>query len=171
MRSQNPDVNIFHYGSGDGLRDFVAAGGHTQDLVKEDLDKGKLAPTFLMTCFLAERLIKEIKGDEHMIFDGFPRTRRQARILDDALHFYRRENPVVVNIDLDAEESIARLRDRGRGDDLSEESLRKKMEWYDRQVLPMLGWYKEKPYYRVLDIDGSGSMESIAEDIAGKLNL
>jgi adenylate kinase len=166
----NPNRNIVHFEMGKNLREFAAQGGYTPDLVKKVLADGTLVAYFLSEALFSNYLVEHLRGDEHLLIDGFPRQAAQVAALDSAMQFYGREPVTLVCINISDEEAVARLLGRGRSDD-TEESIRKRLAWSRAETLPGIEWFRTNPRYRVVDIDGSGSIEETHQVILSKLNL
>jgi len=111
-----------------------------------------------------------MKGNEHLITDGFPRTEDQAHVLDSAMRFYERKQPTVLHITLSEGEAMKRLTKRGRSDD-TEAGIRERLQWNREQAMPLNDWFKKNSLYRFLEIDGDRSVEDIHADILNKLGL
>ncbi len=77
-------TNYIHVSTGDMLRVAVKAGKPVGLEAKSYMEKGELVPDDVIMRIVTERL-KEEKGDAHFMFDGFPRTTEQARLLDQVL--------------------------------------------------------------------------------------
>jgi adenylate kinase family enzyme len=112
--------------------------------------------------------MEHIHGNDNIIFDGVPRRKEEAKILQSAIKFYDWYKPVVINIDVSEEECIRRMVERKRADD-NVENFKKKMEWYKMEVEPMIEWYKESNLYTYCHVDGNRSVEEISEHIGNFL--
>lgn len=117
----------------------------------------------------AEVMIRDVRGDEHIIMDGTPRRLREAMVLDSALSFFKRENPVVVNINVSNEWAKKRLSGRGRSDDVDETEVDKRLAWFESEVAPALDWFRTNSHYRVLEINGEQTVEEVHGEIVNKV--
>ena len=52
------------------------------------LDTGMLQPDFLTYVLWGEAMLDQLDSKSHLLIDGFPRTVKQADVLDDALDFF-----------------------------------------------------------------------------------
>ena len=111
-----------------------------------------------------------MKGNEHLIADGFPRTEDQTYALDSAMQFYNRVQPTVLYVSISDEEALKRLTKRGRGDD-TEDGIRKRLQWNREQSLPLNDWFKNNSMYRFIEVDGERPIEDIHKDILNKLGI
>lgn len=155
---------VLYFSAGKQLRAFVEEKSYTADLNRSIIEKGGLLPTFLSVHVFADQLMREMKGDEHLLIDGFPRTEDQVLILDSALRFYKREQPVVLYVNISDDEAVARLLKRGRADD-TEEGIRARLAWTRENMGPILEWFRKNSAYRVVEIDGERPIEAVHTDI------
>ncbi len=163
-------VPIVRFAAGTTLRPFSEGDSFTSSLVKPIIAAGQLVPLFVTSGLFAQYLMEHMKGNEHLIIDGFPRMEDQIPDLDSAFHFYKREKPVVIHINISDEVSMERLLQRGRNDD-TPEAIRERLRWTSEQIEPVLSWFKSQPYYQLVEIDGNRTKEEIHFDILDKLGL
>ncbi len=160
----DPERGVLYFSAGKQLRAFVEGKSYTADLNRSIIEQGGLLPTFLSVHVFSEQLMKEMKGNEHLIIDGFPRTEDQVPILDSALRFYKRPKASVVFINISDAEAVKRLVKRGRADD-TEAGIRQRLSWTREHIQPILGWFRANPHYQVLEINGEQSVEAVHSDI------
>ena len=77
-------TDYIHVSTGDMLRAAVKAGRPVGLEAKAFMEKGELVPDNVIMKIVTERL-EEGKANARYMFDGFPRTTEQARMLDDVL--------------------------------------------------------------------------------------
>jgi len=77
-------TDYIHVSTGDMLRAAIKAGRKTGLEAKSYMEKGELVPDDLIMRIVGERLAQGKPSDQYM-FDGFPRTSEQARLLDETL--------------------------------------------------------------------------------------
>jgi len=186
--------------TGDMLRAAVKADTPLGIAAKEVMDAGRLVSDDIIIRLVKERLT-ESDCRNGCLFDGFPRTIPQAEAMRDSgvdLDF-------VVEIEVDKNEIIQRLSGRrvhpasGRNyhlkfnppriagkddltgeplvqrDDDREETVRKRLEVYQQQTRPLVGYYSKwaaqgdarAPKYR--KISGVGSVADIRERVFAAL--
>jgi adenylate kinase len=78
------NIAYIHVSTGDMLRAAVKAGSPVGLQAKTFMDKGELVPDEVIVN-LVQELLDAGSGDAKYMFDGFPRTPNQARLLDKAL--------------------------------------------------------------------------------------
>lgn len=77
-------TDYVHVSTGDMLRAAVKAGKPVGLEARSYMEKGELVPDAVIMRIVTERL-EEGRADEKYMFDGFPRTTEQARLLDEVL--------------------------------------------------------------------------------------
>ncbi len=161
---------VFHFATGSAFRRLIEGEGYTQDLVRETLNHGTLQPLFLSVWLWADAFVRTLKGTEHLLIDGFPRTTPQAQVLDSALVFYKRKQPTVIALALSEEEAMKRLMGRARTDDTSA-AIGKRLAWYREYGLPVVEYYRSRKEYTVIDVNAEQPIEKVHEDIVQVLGL
>jgi len=89
-------LGIPHIATGDLLREELAQSGPSATELASIVNQGKLVPDEIIVNLLSRRLEKSaLKGESGFILDGFPRTTRQAEILEQVT-----EIDLVINLKL-----------------------------------------------------------------------
>ena len=157
---------IHHVSTGEVIRGEIARGTELGKRMESYIREGKLAPDeiviYMIANYVAEH--KEAKG---CIFDGFPRTTRQAEEFDRILAGHGLKVDLMVDIHVPEEELVKRIllrgKDSGRADDASEEVIRGRIEVYRRQTQVVADFYAKQDKYA--DVDGVGSMDEVFDRI------
>lgn len=170
LKKKTPEIDVLYVQTGQEFRDFIVKPTVTAQKSKEIYDAGGLQPEFLTVNMWVRPLIDKYKGNQHIIFDGTPRKFHEAGVLHSCFDFYGFGKPWVINIEISEEESLKRLLARKRFDD-TESDIRKRLSWYETDVVPTLGYYDGNPAYNFLKIFGERSIEAIHDDIVKKLGL
>ncbi|PIR93497.1 adenylate kinase [Candidatus Falkowbacteria bacterium CG10_big_fil_rev_8_21_14_0_10_43_10] len=183
-------LNIPHISMGDLFRMAIESGTELGRKVKEVINQGDLAPDGTAFNLLKER-VSNIDCANGFILDGFPRTLKQAGLLDEYI-----EVDKVVVIDISNKESIKRLASRRhclscgsiynlytvpkpkedemcdrchkklyQRDDDKEEAVAERLKKYHEETEPLIDYYKNKGKNKVAEINGEQSIEKVAEDI------
>lgn len=158
--------NLKHLSTGDMLRTAIAAKTPVGIEAKKRIDAGQLVPDDVVVAIIEHELDqnKDVRG---FIFDGFPRTIKQAAKLDDML--YKRGSPIVLMLSLEVpdDELVERLLNRGkssnRSDDQEESVIRNRIEVYHNTTQPIIEYYREQNKY--CGIDGVGTIDQITKRI------
>jgi adenylate kinase len=154
-------AGIPHLSTGDMLRKAVAEGTPVGRQVKPIIDAGKLIPDDVMWSVVAERLERPDCGSGFLL-DGFPRTVAQATTLDAKLSADRSPLTCAISLDVPESELVKRMLARGRADD-TPETVRTRLQVYDRQTAPLKDWFKGRGLLR--EIDGTGSPDEVYERV------
>ncbi|XP_030548766.1 probable adenylate kinase 6, chloroplastic [Rhodamnia argentea] len=97
-------IGVPHIATGDLVRDELASSGPLSSQLAEIVNQGKLVSDEIIIDLLAKRLeAGEAKGETGFILDGFPRTVRQAEILEGVTDI-----DLVVNLKLREEALLAK---------------------------------------------------------------
>ncbi len=161
---------VLYVEAGAEFRKFMQNGSYSSEKTKEIQNQGGLQPSFLSIWMWSDILVKNMKGDEHVVFDGTPRRMSEAKVLESALKFYGHEKPKVVFINVGSEWAKNRLIERGRADD-NAESISKRMDWYEKDVTGAIEYMKGNPYYEYLEINGEQTIEEVHTEICKALAL
>ena len=100
-----------HVSTGDMLRAAVKAGKPVGLEAKSYMEKGELVPDSVIMRIVTER-IEEGSPDDKYMFDGFPRTTEQARMLDEVLTSHGGRVDKVFLLDVARETLVDRLAGR-----------------------------------------------------------
>jgi len=182
--------------TGDILRKAVADGMPLGRDAKVFMAKGELVPDNIVLGLVHARLKKEDCRQGYII-DGFPRNEAQAVALDKMLSAIGAPLTVAVSIDVDNNELIKRMTGRrtckscgqlynvyflppkkegvcdkcGGGffqrDDDKEETIKKRLDVYEAQKIPLIEYYTKKGILK--SITGTGSVYDIFKNVCAAL--
>ncbi|OHA82818.1 MAG: hypothetical protein A2408_01785 [Candidatus Yonathbacteria bacterium RIFOXYC1_FULL_52_10] len=158
------DKEVLYMETGARLRDFTLGDGLSNKLTKEVMEHGKLMPEFLPVWIWSDFLLKQYTGNEHLILDGVSRRIHEASILTSAFKFYGVKNPHIVYLNTSRQFSYDLMKARGRKDD-TDEYINSRLDWFEKEVLPVIEHFRSDPYYTFLDINGERSIEEVHQDI------
>jgi adenylate kinase len=105
------DFDLPYYATGDILRGAVEEESELGRKAKEYLDRGDLVPDEVINEVVTDRIDSSEAADGFLL-DGFPRTMRQAELLEQALDERGRRLTAVLLIEAPDEEVIRRLSGR-----------------------------------------------------------
>ena len=121
---------------------------------KKYMEEGNLVPDKVVID-MVEVKIKENLNSNGFIFDGFPRTVKQAEALDVMLKAKKLEINRLISLEVKDEELISRIKKRslvsGRVDDQSEDKINNRISVYKKETLPVLNHYKNQSKYYPID--------------------
>ena len=162
---------VFHMEAGDRFREFISHNTYSSNLAKEMTNSGELLPSFLAVWAWTTELITGVKENQILMIDRTPRQLDEAIILDEALKFYGRNKVKVVVIDVSREWSIERMKERKRADDRTFESRKKRLDWFEADVVKVLDYFEESPDYEVIKVNGEQSIKKVHDEILEKLKI
>ena len=154
--------SLYHISTGDLFRKNISNKTNLGIEAKSYLDNGDLVPDSVTIKMLENEVLqnKKVKG---YIFDGFPRTLAQAKSLDTFLNSINLKINATIALDVDENELITRLLDRGkttnRSDDQDLEKIQNRFNEYNNKTSILIDFYdKQGKFYSV---DGKGSVDDI----------
>lgn len=165
----DPKAEIFYLETGARFREFIEKNTYSSNLSKKVYDLDHRQPDFLAVWNWAHLFVDSLKGTEHLIIDGTPRSVAEAYMLDSALDFYNRKNPYIVHIDVSKEWSRKHLLSRGRVDDANLLRIDKRLAWFDSDVVPAIEYYRKRTDYHFIEVNGEQSIEDVHKDIVKQL--
>ena len=166
----DPERPMLSVQTGAEFREFIKGDSTTQKLSHAAYTADILQPEFLSVYMWINVLIREYKNGEHLMFDGTPRRRHEAGVLDSIFDFYGIEKPIVINVDVGAEWATTRLSARGRMDD-GKDDIAKRLAWYETDVVPTIEFYRNNPRYNFIQVNGERSVDEIHAEIVEKAGL
>ena len=158
---------LFHISTGDLFRHHIYNKTALGTLARSYIDKGDLVPDQVTIDMLKDTVENhpEAKG---FIFDGFPRTTKQAEALDNFLN--ERSMTISATLALEANDDILvkRLINRGktsgRLDDQDEDKIRNRFEEYKNKTAPLRDFYTAQGKFH--SVNGVGSIDEITQRLA-----
>ncbi|MEK7182499.1 MAG: nucleoside monophosphate kinase [Patescibacteria group bacterium] len=169
LKENDPNRGIFYLETGEKIRSFMSGDKYSNKLSKKLYEDGKLQPEFLAVWVWADILIENLKGDENLVVDGTPRKLREAKVFDTAIRFYDRKETNVIFINVSRGWSRQRLSERGRTDDKILGDIERRLNWYEKEVVPTIEYFKTDPNYKFYEINGEQSIEEVHREIIGKV--
>lgn len=186
-------LGIPHVSTGDILRSEIKKGSKYGLEAKEYVESGRLVPDRLVMDIMEDFILSDA-AEKGFLLDGFPRNMAQAEDFHKMLEKTGMVLDRVINIRVDHEEIIRRLGRRRicsscrnisidetkteeicsscggrleRRSDDREEVVRKRLEVYDRETLPLVEYYRDRGI--LVEVDGSGTPEEVTERIMKRL--
>ena len=166
---------LYHISTGDLFRKNISQNTNLGLLAQSYMDKGELVPDEV-TIKMLENEIKENPKSKGFLFDGFPRTIAQAESLDKFLKSIDMQINATIALDVDEEELISRIIDRGktsnRSDDQDIEKIQNRFNEYNIKTSTLSKYYKDQKKF--FELDGSGTVDEITKrlfDLIDSFNL
>lgn len=171
LKKVDPERRVVDIQTGRRFRALAAKGeGFTEKKVHETLDSGILQPLFLSVVLWGDAFHHHVDPDCHILIDGFPRTVNEARVLESALAFYKREHLTIINLATSEDIVRERMIHRARPDD-TPTSIEARLQWYREETVPVLAYYRERMHTTVIDCDGTNSIHDVHTEILSALGL
>jgi adenylate kinase len=161
---------LTHISTGDILRKEINEGTELGKLAKSLIDKGQLIPDETIIEIL-EKKLDTLNNPRGVIFDGFPRTVDQAVALKKMLNGKGQDVNIMLNLEVDRDELIDRLLERGKMSGRSDdnlETIEKRIRVYENQTAPVIDFYKQEGTYH--PIKGTGEIDAIFSRIAEEID-
>ena len=177
------DLGLPQVSTGDLLRGAVAAETELGLRAKTAMDAGELVSDDIVLGMIKDRLGASDAAGGYVL-DGFPRNVAQAEGLDGVLNDLGQRLDATVLMDVDFEILMKRLTGRRtcsktgkllnihfspqeeldacieaggellQRDDDNEDTIRNRLEVYERETQPLIGYYRERELLKVVDADG-----------------
>jgi adenylate kinase len=161
---------LVHLSTGDILRTEIARGTDLGIKAKAVMDRGELVSDDIVIAMIETKLDANPNA-KGFIFDGFPRTEKQAEALDDLLQKKGTGISAMIALEVDDEELIKRLlnrgKDSGRPDDSNEGIIRRRIEEYNAKTLPLKNYYNQQGKFH--SIKGIGTIDEIFKAIVDRI--
>ena len=184
------NFNLIKISTGDLLRKEIEKKSPISEKIKT-IEKGNLVPDEIINS-LIENILLNKNYYNKLIFDGYPRTLKQAENLDLLAKKHNQKISVILSLKVDEEVIIKRIQGRQtcskcglifnkyfnpatsenhkcdkaflqkRVDD-TEITLKNRFETYAKKTLPILDYYRNQKLLR--EIDGKGKINEIYQQI------
>ena len=132
-----------HLSTGDILRAEIKAESELGKAAKSYIDAGQLVPDSLIIDMI-EKVLQERQPKKGLIFDGFPRTLKQAEALKTMLNERGTDIHILLDLQVEDDELVDRLIERGkisgRSDD-NPETIKARLDVYHTQTAPLATYY------------------------------
>ena len=162
--------DLVHISTGEVFRDEIKRKTSIGKAVQSYIDKGELVPDRIVLKAIYH-IVNENTDALGVIFDGFPRTKHQSLILEKSLKKRKLNISLVIFIDVEEDELVKRLKNRNKNSDRSDDSfeiLRKRIDVYKEQTLPLLEYYKNKQ--KLFRVSGMAPVDTVFGDICEVIN-
>jgi len=154
-----------HISTGAVLRAAIEKGTELGKVAQGYINQGQLVPDDLIIQLIAN-LLDEKAESKGVIFDGFPRTIPQAKALKEMLNERGTDISILIDLQVDEEELINRLLERGKISGRSDDNLdtiKARLNVYHTQTAPLADYYLNEGKH--VAIKGVGGIPVIFERI------
>lgn len=161
--------------TGDMMREAAASQSTSGLRAKQIMDRGELVPDEIVVSVVASR-IDHSDAANGFILDGFPRTVTQAEALDQELAARGIKLDAVLELDVDEDALLGRIRGRAeqaarngervRSDD-NPEVFKNRLDVYRAQTAPVTEYYRSQGLLST--VDGLQPIDGVTEELGGVL--
>ena len=156
--------NLVHISTGDlfryNIKNKTALGQQAQSF----MDRGDLVPD-RVTIEMLEAEVDRNPEAKGFIFDGFPRTKAQAKALDVFIEAKNMKINATIALEANDDILVKRLLERGetsgRSDDQDESKIRNRFDEYKLKTAPLKDYYEGQ--HKFYSVNGIGSIDEITE--------
>jgi adenylate kinase len=168
IKKQDNKRYTFYIETGERFRQFIKEHSLSSRLAAEIYKSGNRQPDFIAVWMWSHLLVERMTGEEHIIFDGTPRSLQEAQIIDTAITFYSRQHPHVIFLNISRETSKARMIARRRMDDINQEEIERRLNWFESDVIPAVEYFRAHSKYNFIELDGDQSVEAVQQELLSK---
>ena len=155
---------LFHISTGDLFRHHISNKTALGTLAQSYMDQGDLVPD-QVTIDMLKDAVESHPQAKGFIFDGFPRTTKQAEALDAFLREKSMQISATLALEADDDVLVERLINRGktsgRADDQDEQKIRNRFDEYNNKTAPLRAFYEGQGKFH--SVDGIGSIDEITQ--------
>ena len=152
--------------TGDLLRKEIKDGTQLGNQISSIINNGNLVSNDVVSD-LIEKYISNKTFKNRLIFDGYPRNLNQAENLDSLLAKYDQKIDIVLKLSVSLETIKKRILERRslekRADD-NETIAIKRYETYEKNIVPVIDFYKQTNLLKV--VNGETSISKISDEIS-----
>jgi adenylate kinase len=162
---------LVHLSTGDMLRAEIAAQTKLGQEAKTLMDKGELVPDSVVIGMIENKLAGN-KTAGGFVFDGFPRTVKQAEALDELLAKHNAPIKVVLSLKVGEEELTKRILLRGatsgRADDQNETIVKNRVVEYRTKTEPLANYYAAQG--KLKDVSGEHPVAEVCAALCAEID-
>lgn len=156
---------LMHVSTGDLFRYEMSNKTPLGVQAQEIINRGDLVPDDITLGMLRNHIEKN-SDSKGFIFDGVPRTIKQAEMLDDPDFFKNLDITKVIYLHVDMDEVQRRILKRAeiekRADD-TPETVKARVENFFAQTMPLVDYYKKQG--KMVEVNGMQDIEHVFADI------
>ena len=161
---------LTYISTGEILREEIAAETELGLQVKGIISQGGLVSDEIVAAII-EKKISENLSSSGFLFDGYPRTVKQAEILDEMMKKYNIALTGVLSLEVPENLLIERMLERGkvsgRADD-NIDSIKHRFVEYEAKTKPVLDYYQGSG--KLYAVNGVGEIPEIFKNLCGVID-
>mgnify|MGYP001232822475 CR=1 FL=1 len=159
---------LIHISTGDIFRKNIKEKTELGEVANTYMRQGQLVPDKVTIDLLAKELDTYISS-QGFIFDGFPRTIKQAETFDNLLISKNMPLSLVISLEVNEDELVKRLLNRGidsgREDDKNKNIIRNRIQVYEKQTSVLKTYYLQRLKTTFIPIDGEQNISQVSKKI------
>jgi len=169
--------NSYYISTGELFRKLIKEKTDTGQRVKKVVESGGLPFDDLATTLWMGEIAFNVKKNQSIIADGFPRRLQEAKDLDAFLKFLQRDkNTLFFLIEISEKEALKRLskgrifkngKRKKRADD-DRDDIKKRFRIYRKKTIPAINYLKKQG--KLVNINGEQSIKDVLKNILEKIN-
>ena len=161
------EFNIIQISTGDMLREEIKSGSDLGEAVKSIMERGDLISDEIIMSMIEKRITND-DCKNGFIFDGFPRTYKQAVNLDLVLSSLNLKIDNVIEINVNEDLLLKRILKRASEskttrDDDNSDILKNRINVYKNDTLPVLEYYRD--LNKLHTVNGMQDIDKVSKDI------
>ena len=164
-------LNAFQISTGDMLRSEIKKNSEIGKKIINDMNDGKFVNDEIVNNLIKNAIFDKKKKDK-LIFDGYPRSLSQAKILDKLLNDSNQKIDFIFFLNVKKETIMQRVEKRKVIENRSDDNLNtilKRYDTYMQTTKPVLDFYSKNPNF--YEIDGSMKIDEITAKIDTFINV
>ena len=163
--------HLDHLSTGDMLRAEIAAQTKLGMEAKKLMDKGDLVPDSVVVGMIENKLASNPSA-RGFVFDGFPRTVKQAEALDQLLERHKAPIKAVLSLHVGEDELTRRILRRGatsgRSDDQDETIVKNRVHEYRTKTEPLAKYYSAQKKLR--EVSGERAVTEVFNSLCSEID-
>jgi adenylate kinase len=167
---KNQDRKVIYVETGSSFRELAKTDNLVGRSINAILQGGLLIPVFLPIWVWTKIIVEHFTGKEDMILDGVCRRPEESAALDSAFDFFKIEKPFIVVMNVSKDWSAKRMLERKRADD-TPEKIENRLNWYEKDVVPSIEYFRNKPGYKFIEINGEQTIEEVHKELIAALGI
>ena len=159
-----------HFSTGDLLRKEIEEKTELGIEAEKYISKGNLVPDEMIIDIINHAVGKLDENCKGIIFDGYPRTVKQAESLEKLMNSLGKPTTVLLDLQVPERELISRLLTRGKTSGRSDdnlETIKQRLDVYASKTTPVNEYYQSLKKYHA--IDGLGTVEEVFARIVQRI--
>ena len=162
--------NLFQLSTGELLRQEINNKTLLGSKISSIINSGRLVSDEIVGNLIEKYISNKIYKNK-LIFDGYPRNLNQAKNLENILAKHDQKIKIALKLSVRLETIKKRIIERKvlekRADDTEETAL-KRYETYEKNIKPVIDFYKQSDLLKV--VDGEASITQISDEIRGLID-